>query len=53
MTMQTVSLIALWRHARASTGTHSRETKTDMTFSVYVPPHPDGAKLPWSGISPD
>ena len=24
----------------------SRETKTDMTFSVYVPPHPDGARLP-------
>ena len=24
----------------------SRETGTDMTFSVYVPPHPDGAKLP-------
>lgn len=24
----------------------SRETKTDMTFSVYVPPHPEGAKLP-------
>ncbi|TKW77882.1 MAG: S-formylglutathione hydrolase, partial [Bradyrhizobium icense] len=24
----------------------SRETGTDMTFSVYVPPHRDGAKLP-------
>jgi len=24
----------------------SRETKTDMTFSVFVPPHQDGAKLP-------
>jgi S-formylglutathione hydrolase len=24
----------------------SRETKTDMTFSVYVPPHPDGARMP-------
>jgi S-formylglutathione hydrolase len=24
----------------------SRETKTDMTFSVYVPPHPEGTRLP-------
>ena len=24
----------------------SRETGTDMTFSVFVPPHADGAKLP-------
>ena len=24
----------------------SRETRTDMTFSVYVPPHQDGARLP-------
>ena len=24
----------------------SRETKTDMIFSIYVPPHPEGAKLP-------
>jgi S-formylglutathione hydrolase len=24
----------------------SRETKTPMTFSVYVPPHPAGVKLP-------
>ena len=29
----------VYRHA-------SRETKTAMTFSVYVPPHEDGAKLP-------
>ena len=29
----------VYRHA-------SRETGTDMTFSVYVPSHPDGAKLP-------
>lgn len=46
MTMQTVS------HNRAYGGTQgvykhaSRETGTEMTFSVYVPPHPDGAKLP-------
>jgi len=46
MTMQTVSLNkshggtqGVYKHA-------SRETKTDMTFSVYVPPHSDGAKLP-------
>src|SRR3954453_2799001 len=46
MTVQTVSLNkshdgvqGVYRHA-------SRETGTDMTFSVYVPPHPNGAKLP-------
>ena len=44
--MQTVSLNkshggmqGVYKHA-------SRETRTDMTFSVYVPPHKDGAKLP-------
>jgi S-formylglutathione hydrolase len=46
MTIQTVSLNkshggmqGVYKHA-------SHETKTDMTFSVYVPPHQDGAKLP-------
>jgi S-formylglutathione hydrolase len=46
MTLQTVStnkshggIQGVYKHA-------SRETKTDMTFSVYVPPHPAGAKLP-------
>ena len=46
MTIQTVSLYkshggmqGVYRHA-------SRETGTDMTFSVYVPPHADGARLP-------
>lgn len=46
MTLQTVSLNkshggmqGVYRHA-------SRETRTDMTFSVYVPPHRDGEKLP-------
>lgn len=29
----------VYRHASTSTG-------TDMTFSVYIPPHADGAKLP-------
>lgn len=44
--MQTVSLNrsfggsqGVYRHASTATG-------TDMTFSVYVPPHADGAKLP-------
>jgi S-formylglutathione hydrolase len=46
MTIETVSLNkshggmqGVYKHA-------SRETKTDMTFSVYVPPHQEGAKLP-------
>jgi S-formylglutathione hydrolase len=46
MTIQTVSLNrshggmqGVYKHA-------SRETGTSMTFSVYVPPHQDGAKLP-------
>jgi S-formylglutathione hydrolase len=46
MTLETVSLNkshggvqGVYRHA-------SRETGTDMTLSVYVPPHRDGAKLP-------
>jgi S-formylglutathione hydrolase len=46
MTMQTVSLNksyggtqCVYRHA-------SSQTRTDMTFSVYVPPHAAGARLP-------
>jgi S-formylglutathione hydrolase len=46
MTMQTVSnnkahggVQGVYKHA-------SQETKTDMTFSVFVPAHQDGAKLP-------
>jgi S-formylglutathione hydrolase len=46
MTLETVSLNrshggmqGVYKHA-------SRETKTTMTFSVYVPPHQDDAKLP-------
>src|SRR3982750_1401845 len=46
MTIQTVSLNkshggvqGVYKHASAETG-------TDMTFSVYVPPHQDGARLP-------
>jgi S-formylglutathione hydrolase len=46
MAFQTVSLNrshggvqGVYKHA-------SRETRTDMTFSVYVPPHREGARLP-------
>ncbi|MGJ4895907.1 MULTISPECIES: S-formylglutathione hydrolase [unclassified Bradyrhizobium] len=46
MTLTTVSqnkshggVQGVYRHA-------SQETKTEMTFSVFVPPHADGAKLP-------
>jgi S-formylglutathione hydrolase len=46
MSLQTVSVNrshggaqGVYRHA-------SRETKTDMTFSVYVPDHREGTKLP-------
>src|ERR1700739_4086437 len=46
MTIQTVStntsyggVQGVYRHASSATG-------TTMTFSVYVPPHADGAKLP-------
>jgi S-formylglutathione hydrolase len=46
MTIQTVStnkshggIQGVYKHA-------SRETATDMTFSVYIPPHTAGAKLP-------
>src|SRR3954469_17910010 len=46
MTIETISLNrshgglqGVYKHA-------GRETGTDMSFSVYVPPHPDGAKLP-------
>jgi S-formylglutathione hydrolase len=46
MTIQTASLNrahggvqGVYKHASAETG-------TEMTFSVYVPPHQDGAKLP-------
>lgn len=57
MTLKTISenrafggVQGVYRHASASTG-------TDMTFSVFVPPHEDGAKLPvlWylSGLTCD
>jgi S-formylglutathione hydrolase len=46
MTMQTVSLNKSYGGIQGVYKHASRETGTDMTFSVYVPPHPDGAKLP-------
>ena len=46
MTMETKSSVksfggiqGVYTHASSSTG-------TEMTFSVYIPPHEDGAKLP-------
>jgi S-formylglutathione hydrolase len=46
MTMQTVSLNKSHNGMQGVYKHPSRETQTDMTFSVYVPPHAAGAKLP-------
>ena len=46
MTMQTVSLNRCYGGTQGVYKHASRETRTDMTFSVDVPPHPDGTKLP-------
>jgi S-formylglutathione hydrolase len=46
MTIQTVSLNKSYGGTQGVYKHTSRETGTDMTFSVYVPLHPDGAKLP-------
>jgi S-formylglutathione hydrolase len=46
MTMQTVSLNKSHGGMQGVYKHSSRETKTEMTFSVFVPPHQDGAKLP-------
>ena len=46
MTMQTVSLNKAYDGTQGVYRHASRETGTDMTFSVYVPPHADGARLP-------
>jgi S-formylglutathione hydrolase len=46
MIMQTVSLNKSYGGIQGVYKHASGETGTDMTFSVYVPPHPDGAKLP-------
>ncbi len=46
MTMQTVSLNTSYGGTQGVYRHASRETRTDMTFSVYVPPHASGARLP-------
>ncbi|NVN84970.1 MAG: S-formylglutathione hydrolase [Rhodopseudomonas sp.] len=46
MTLQTISLNRSHGGAQGVYKHASRETKTDMTFSVFVPPHREGAKLP-------
>src|SRR3954464_2693284 len=46
MTMQTVSLNRSYGGTQGVYKHASRETGTDMTFSVYVPPHTEGARLP-------
>jgi S-formylglutathione hydrolase len=44
--MQTVSLNRSFGGTQGVYKHASAETKTDMTFSVYVPPHAEGTKLP-------
>jgi S-formylglutathione hydrolase len=46
LTIQTVSLNRSFGGAQGVYRHASRETGTDMTFSVYVPPHREGARLP-------
>jgi len=46
MTMQTVSLNKAYGGTQGVYRHASRETGTDMTFSVYVPPYTAGARLP-------
>src|SRR5580698_5125715 len=46
MTLETVSLNESYEGVQGVYRHVSRETKTTMTFSVYVPPHEAGAKLP-------
>ena len=46
MTLETVSLNRSYGGVQGVYKHASRETKTGMTFSVYVPPHQDGVKLP-------
>ncbi len=46
MTMETVSLNRSYGGVQGVYKHGSRETGTGMTFSVFVPPHQDGAKLP-------
>jgi S-formylglutathione hydrolase len=46
MTMETVSLNRSYGGVQGVYKHTSRETGTGMTFSVYVPPHQEGTKLP-------
>jgi len=46
MAIETVSLNRSYGGIQGVYKHGSRETGTGMTFSVYVPPHQDGAKLP-------
>ena len=46
MTIETVSINRSHGGAQGVYKHASRETGTGMTFSVYVPSHPEGAKLP-------
>lgn len=46
MTIETVSLNRSYGGVQGVYKHNSRETGTGMTFSVYVPPHQDGTKLP-------
>ena len=46
MTIQTVSLNKSYDGMQGVYKHASRETGTDMTFSVYVPPHREGSGLP-------
>jgi S-formylglutathione hydrolase len=46
MTLETVSLNRSHDGVQGVYKHVSRETKTPMTFAVYVPPHPTGTKLP-------
>ena len=46
MTIETVSLNKSYGGVQGVYKHASRETKTAMTFSVYVPPHQEGARLP-------
>lgn len=46
MTIETISTNTAFGGVQGVYKHHSTATETDMTFSVYVPPHAPGAKLP-------
>lgn len=46
MSLETVSLNKSYEGVQGVYRHNSRETRTAMTFSVYVPPHQAGARLP-------